>query len=330
MQRSIGRLCAATASASTASTSASPLPLPKTPFEALGLAPPQSSRQYSATDIKAAYKKTALRVHPDVAGGSQRHFVLAQAALKLLETSPNDTTSWVGSSDFPGSVPKPPASAQSQAAAGARPKGSNRRPAYATKPRNPAQTAAADAWDASRTANPTRSGRARSPGYDPNAEDFWGHDTDINGDANPYRGAAWSPHVPNAQHDPQSSSYSGSGAPRPNTYVKRHWINQAACYYYAAAEGRLGTFMKEEAQRRQSARAEESDVKRRFASAAANAASSPEVCMIWGVQKPIFGNGLANIVEFMAMINVGIGAVLGWGGVVLYFYCSYGYWQLPM
>jgi hypothetical protein len=94
--------------------------LPSTPFEALGLALPDDNNRYTTLDIKAAYKKTAKRVHPDVPGGCQRRFVLAQRAADILEGNPNDTRSWIGSVEFPasGSEAKPaPSSATSSASA---------------------------------------------------------------------------------------------------------------------------------------------------------------------------------------------------------------------
>jgi len=302
--------CALGATVTTsASACSSTLPLPRTPFDALGLSPPKSLRHYTAADIKAAYKKTALRVHPDVAGGSQRHFVLAQAALKILEANPNDVTSWSGSKEFPGFIaPFPqPAPKAAPTASAASTRGAA---AYGTTARRPS------------------SSEFSEPGPNANRYADWA-DNDVNG-GKYGRDTAYSDHVPRSAHDP-------SNPPRPPPrqgvkipYVRRHWFNEAACYYYAAREGRLRQFMDDEAARKRDAAAAESDVKRRMRQAQAAGMTSPDVCMIWGEQKPIFGEGYANIVEFVTMFNLSFASAIGYFGIALYFYGSYCYWKLPM
>jgi hypothetical protein len=258
------RLAAAEAHGARLSTSAV---LPVTPFEALNLQPPTSTRRYAVNDIKAAYKRMALRVHPDVAGGDQRVFVLAQKAAKILEANPNDITSWCGTEDFPGSCTRPkPAS-------------------YSPKRESGEPTAASSHWHATQHQHQQQQQQRatyRQPADASSGEQQVKHEAEAMHEHNAHyaRHDRWRTHLHDEQqrqrrHDRESANatvdedYPGhfgtvdeqmrpgphpphrpSGAYQ-STSHNRHFVANVVAHYWAWQEGRLREFLTYERLRRQ-------------------------------------------------------------------------------
>ena len=95
-------------------------------------------------------------------------------------------------------------------------------------------------------------------------------------------------------------------------HVKRHWINEAACYWYAFKEGRLGKFRAEEAARKERGTVAEKKLQ-------PNGSATPQMCMIWGENSQKFEQA-TNTLSF---INAGVGVGLLAAGVGVFVWVGY-------
>lgn len=279
------------ASKSASYTSASTPPrLAKTPFEALGLDVPTAVTQYTAADIKAAYKRTALKVHPDVPGGNQARFVQAQKAAAILERHPNDTTSWVGTDDFPGgtrivsqpassSNAKPTSTNSSAANSSSRDSSATetRRTSTATYAQQSNQQQqqrrrSADEYDFSRSGGPAsaneeqrraatdysyqqqQSAAYRGPSRSSATGEASARTSSSGGDS----GATTGRRPFDGVHDDPAAAAAAGAAAYTASYrsehENRHWVGEMAARYYAMREGRYSEYMHAERFRRERVR----------------------------------------------------------------------------
>jgi hypothetical protein len=104
-----------------------------------------------------------------------------------------------------------------------------------------------------------------------------------------------------------------------NKHIRRHFLNEVACWWYAIKELRLREFAKQEYQRRNRGTVKDKPLQ-------ANGAATSQQCMIWGQQSEVF-QFLTNALSF---VNAGFGVLFSVGGVALYFWCGYEYNKLPM